>query len=151
MTDLPNLASITDHVRPINAGASVVGVHFIGATPVFVLGEEALLVADKDNERRVPAHGGAILASVSDGHRIVTGGDDGKVMATTLQGAEQIAEDPQKRWIDQLALASDGSVAYSAGKTAFVRPRKGEQRVWEAPSTVGGLAFAPKGFRLAVA
>jgi WD40 repeat protein len=94
---------------------------------------------------------GAILASVSDGHRIVTGGDDGKVMATTAQGAEQIAVDPNKRWVDQLALASDGSIAYSAGKTAFVRPRKGEQRSWEAPSTVGGLAFAPKGFRLAVA
>src|SRR5690349_2589413 len=106
------------------------------------MGEEALLFADKDDERRVAVHSGAILASVSDGQRIVTGGDDGKVMATTLQGTEQTAADPKKRWIDQLALASDGSVAYSAGKTAFVRPRKfskdlGEERVWEAPSTVG--------------
>jgi WD40 repeat protein len=151
MTDVPNLPSITDHVRPVNAGASVVGVHFVGPTPVFVLGEEALLFADKDDERRVPVHGGAILASVSDGHRIVTGGDDSKVAATTLHGVEQIAEDAKKRWIDHLALAPDGSVAYSAGKTAFVRPRKGEARSWEAPSTVGGLAFSPKGFRLAVA
>ena len=148
---LPNLPSITDHVRSVSAGAPVVGVHFIGATPVFVLGEEALLFSDQDNGRRVQVHGGAILASISDGHRIVTGGDDGKVMATTLQGTEQIAADPKKRWVDQLALASDGSVAYSAGKTAFVHPRKGEVRSWEAPSTVGGLAFAPKGFRLAVA
>jgi WD40 repeat protein len=68
-----------------------------------------------------------------------------------LQGTEQMAADAKRRWIDQLALASDGSVAYSAGKTAFVRPRKGEERSWEAPSTIGGLAFAPKGFRLAVA
>src|SRR6185312_10988273 len=110
-----------------------------------------LLFAEKDDERRVAVHAGAILASVSDGHRIVTGGDDSKVMATTAQGVEQIAADPKKRWIDRLALASDGSVAYSAGKTAFVRPRKSEERAWEAPSTVGGLAFAPKGFRLAVA
>jgi WD40 repeat protein len=77
-------------------------------------------------------------------------------MATTAQGVEQIAADPKKRWVDQLALASDGSIAYSAGKAAFVRPHKfskdsGEERAWEAPSTVGGLAFAPKGFRLAVA
>ena len=28
---------------------------------------------------------------------------------------------------------------------------KGEQRTFEAPSTVAGLAFAPKGFRLAIA
>ncbi len=31
------------------------------------------------------------------------------------------------------------------------KPRKGEQRRFEAPSTVGGLAFAPKGLRLAIA
>jgi WD40 repeat protein len=41
-------------------------------------------------------------------------------------------------------------MAWSAGKTAFVRTKKGEKTL-EVPSTVGGLAFAPKGFRLAVA
>jgi WD40 repeat protein len=130
----------------------VVGVHFIGGTPVFVLGDEALLFAPEDAEKRVPVHGGAILASVSDGHRILTGGDDGRVVETTLDGApREIAADPKQRWIDQLALAGDGSFAYSAGKTAYVQPKKGEARSMEAPSTVAGLAFAPKGFRLAVA
>src|ERR1700686_4888031 len=43
------------------------------------------------------------------------------------------------------------SVAWSAGKEAFVQSRKGEPRRLEAPSTVGGLAFAPKGLRLAIA
>jgi len=42
-------------------------------------------------------------------------------------------------------------VAWSAGKDALVQPRKGEPRKLEAPSTVGGLAFAPKGLRLAIA
>jgi WD40 repeat protein len=42
-------------------------------------------------------------------------------------------------------------VAWSAGKTAFVRSGKGEEKSFEAPSTVGGLAFAPKGLRLAIA
>jgi WD40 repeat protein len=40
-------------------------------------------------------------------------------------------------------------VAWSAGKSAFVRAK--ELREFEAPSTVGGLAFLPKGLRLAVA
>ena len=53
------------------------------------------------------------------------------------------------RWIDHLALGPDGAVAWSAGKTAFVQAK--ELREFEAPSTVGGLAFLPKGFRLAVA
>jgi WD40 repeat protein len=149
---MSDLSSITDHVRPITAGAPVVGIHFIGATPVFVLGDEALLFAPEEGERRVAVHGGAILASVCDGHRILTGGDDGRVVETTLDGApREIAADPKKRWIDQLALAGDGGFAWSAGKTAHVQPKKGAARSMEAPSTVAGLAFAPKGFRLAVA
>jgi WD40 repeat protein len=149
----PNLPSLTDRLRTISAGAGVVGVHFLGETPVFVLGEEALLFAPHEGDNvRLPIHGGAILASASDGTRILTGGDDGRLMATSADGkAEEVAADPKKRWIDQVALGPDGAVAWSAGKTAFVRPNKGDERSFEAPSTVAGLAFAPKGFRLAVA
>ena len=39
------IPSLADRVRPIEAGAPVVGVHFFGRTPVFVLGEEHLLFA----------------------------------------------------------------------------------------------------------
>src|SRR6476646_12304177 len=74
-------------VRAIEAGAAVVGVHFLGATAVFVLGEEALLFASDDGERRVAIHAGGILTSASDGARIVTGGDDGRLVATTADGA----------------------------------------------------------------
>jgi WD40 repeat protein len=47
-------------------------------------------------------------------------------------------------------VAPDGTIAWSAGKQAFVRTAKGQQML-ELPSTVGGLAFAPKGLRLAIA
>jgi hypothetical protein len=33
------LPSLAERVRAIDTGAPVVGVHFLGATPVFVLGE----------------------------------------------------------------------------------------------------------------
>ena len=62
-----------------------------------------------------------------------------------------VATDPKRRWIDRVAFGPDGIVAWSAGKEAFVTPRTGEPRRLEVPSTVGGLAFAPKGVRLAVA
>ena len=48
-----------------------------------------------------------------------------------------------------MAITND-SVAWSSGKQAFVRTAKGD-RTLELPSSVGGLAFAPKGFRLAIA
>jgi WD40 repeat protein len=146
-----SMPSLADRVRPITAGGTIVGVHFLGKTPVFVLGEEALLFAG-ENERRVAIHAGGILASASDGKRIVTGGDDGTLVATEDSGEHRIlATDDKKRWIDQIALGPDGAVAWSAGKTAHVLTKKGEPRSLEAPSTVAGLAFAPKGFRLGVA
>jgi WD40 repeat protein len=145
--------SIAERIRAIDAGAPVVGVHFLGDTAVFVLAEEALLFACSDGEtRRVAAHGGAILASAADAQRILTAGDDGKLAATDAKGDNTvIATDSKGRWIDHVAIAPDGAIAWSASKTVFVRTAKGEERLLEVPSTVGGLAFAPKGFRLAIA
>lgn len=144
--------SITDRIRPVKADAPVVAAHFLKGTPVFVLGEETLLFAREDGEQRIAAHTGGILEAASDNNRIVTAGDDGRVVATDAAGVvTEIAADARKRWIDHVALGPDGAVAWSAGKTAYVRTGKGEERSFEAPSTVAGLAFAPKGFRLAVA
>jgi WD40 repeat protein len=150
-TQIPT-PSLADRVRSVNAGAAVVGAHFLGSTPVFVLGEEALLFAGDAGERRIAIHAGAILNSACDGKPLISGGDDGKLIETTSDGQHRaLASDEKKRWVDQAALGPDGAVAWSAGKTAHVRTRKGELRVFDAPSTVAGLAFAPKGFRLAVA
>jgi WD40 repeat protein len=154
MSDAPaNTASVADRVRPVAAGAPVVGVHFLETKTVFVLGDEAvLMVAEDGAEQRLPVHGGGILASAADGRRVVTGGDDGKVVATTASGAISVAAtDSKRRWIDHVALGPDGAVAWSAGKMAFVRTGKGDERSLEMPSTPGALAFAPKGLRLAIA
>lgn len=144
--------SVADRVRPIATGAPVVAVRFVGDTAAFVLGEEALLLADAAGERRVDVHAGGILATAGDGKRIVSGGDDGKVVATMADGTStQIAKDPKGRWIDQVALGPDGAVAWSAGKSVFVQSSKGETRSIDVVSSAGGLAFAPKGFRIAIA
>ncbi len=49
-----------------------------------------------------------------------------------------------------MALHPDGGVAFAAGKRVVARDAKGREKVFEAPSTARGLAFAPKGYRLAV-
>ena len=145
--------SVVDRTRPVDAGAPVVAVKFLGRTAAFVLGEETvLLVPDQGDEQRVAAHSGGILAAASDGGRLITGGDDGKVVATSPEGETvTVATDDKHRWIDHVAAGPDGAVAWSAGKTAFVRTGKGDTKSLDVASTVGGLAFAPKGLRLAVA
>jgi WD40 repeat protein len=149
-TEIP---SVVQRTRPVAAGAQVVGAYFLKTTAVFALGDEALLfAAGAGDPQRVAVHGGGILAVASDGERIVTAGDDGKIVSTTAgMTATPVAEDPKHRWIDHVAIAPDGTIAWSAGKEAFVQSRKGEPRMIVAQSSVGGLAFAPKGLRLAIA
>ena len=152
MTDTGATAALSARLRPVEAGGLVVATHFLESTAAIVLGEEALLLVARNGEtHRSPVHAGAILSSASDGEGVVTGGDDGKVIATDGAGRSTlIAVDPKRRWVDRVAAAS-GAVAWSAGRQVFVRTRKGEERTLEVPSSVGGLAFAPKGFRLAIA
>ena len=154
MTDTrSNIASVVDRTRPLKLGAPAVDVRFLGDTAAFVLGEEAVVLLPRQGEeKRVAVHGGAILCVAADDDRIITGGDDGKVAATDAKGeTTTIATDAKRRWIDHVAVGPDGALAWSAGKTASVRSGKGVERALEAPSTVGALAFLPKGYRLAIA
>jgi len=148
-----SIASVTDQVRPVQIGAPVIAVHFLGETAAFVGAEENVFLVDGQGEvTPVSVHGGGILCAASDGARLVMGGDDGKLVSLDSKGEVTVlATDAKRRWIDNVALHPDGAFAWSAGKTAFVRSGKNEEKSFDAPSTVGGLAFAPKGLRLAVA
>jgi WD40 repeat protein len=149
----PSIVSITERVRALPVGRPATAVHFLGDTAVFVGAEESAVMVDETGAvSTIAIHGGAILCAASDGKRIVTGGDDGKLVELDAKGAVTVlTTDPKRRWIDNVALHSDGTVAWSAGKTALVRGGKGEEKSFDAPTTVGGLAFAPKGLRVAVA
>src|SRR5882672_12147512 len=154
MTDTRDpIPSVVDRTKPVAAGGPVVAAHFLGRRAVFALGEEALLfVAPDGAEQRVAAHAGGILSVAADGTRILTGGDDGKAVATNAKGeSETLATDAKHRWIDRIALGPDGAIAWSAGKQAFMRSAKGEIKSLDLPSSAGGLTFSPKGLRVAVA
>jgi len=155
--DSSSIASLTDRVRPLALGMPVTSVHFLSDHAAFVGGEEKVaLVNAKGEVSEVAVHSGGILSAACDGARLVMGGDDGKVVALNAKAeVTLLVTDAKRRWIDAVALHPDGAFAWSAGKTAFVKSgRKGEkneEKSIEVPSTVGGLAFAPKGLRLAIA
>jgi WD40 repeat protein len=150
MSDAGPVASITERVRGVSPDAPVIAAHFLGQTAAFVLAEEAVMLVDDAGERRAVPHGGGILCAAATPREVVTGGDDGRVMATDAQGeTRELGRDEKRRWIDQVAATSD-AVAWSAGKSVCVSSG-GETRILEVSSSAGGLAFAPKGFRLAIA
>jgi len=147
--------SIADRVRTIEAGDAVVAATFLGAVPVFALGEGELLFASADAPRRVAAHrGGVILCGASDGEYLLTGGDDGRVVETAADGTPREMFAAGKAWVDTVALGPNGARAWSSGRIVTVDLGKEnlgkERKTLQAPSTPGGLAFAPKGLRLAV-
>ena len=146
------LTSLTDQVVPVDAGAEVVGIAWLGGTAAFALADGAVLLANQEGDpRRVAAHPeGAVLLAAGDGKRLVTGGDDGRLVATAPDGGTTpLAE--TAGWVDALALHPSGAVAYASGRSVTALDDKGRAKSWTAPSTARGLAFAPKGYRLAVA
>jgi WD40 repeat protein len=148
-----SIVSVTDKVKSVSLGMPAAAVHYLGDRAAFVGTEDSVAFVDNEGDvAKVEVTNGGILSDVADGTRILMGCDNGQVVTLDKKGETSVlATDPKRRWIDNVALHGDGAIAWSVGKTAFVRPPKGEEKSLEVPSTVGGLAFAPKGLRLAIA
>ncbi|GGF04955.1 WD40 repeat domain-containing protein [Stappia taiwanensis] len=140
-------------LAPYEFGGFVVAAGFLGQTPAFALGDGTVRLFPDGAERSVEVHQGGLLAACrsQDGAALITGGDDGLVRRTATDGpVETLAELPRK-WIDIVAAGPQGAVGFASGRNAHVRLSSGELRDFSAARAVGGLAFAPKGLRLAVA
>ncbi len=146
------VSSLTSEVRPIEAGAHVTAVAFLGATPVLALGDGSVVVVGASDEKRIGVYeDGAILVAAQAGKRLVTGGGDGRVYAFDADGSYEELADEKGKWIDALIGRDDFSIAWSTGRQVRARDPKGVVKSFTAPSSVRGLAYAPKGYRLAIA
>ena len=88
MTDAQATASLTQHARLFDAGAHVVAAAFVGGAPALALADGAVLIGEPEEQKRVAAHpDAAILTAISDGKTLLTGGDDGRVVAIQADGA----------------------------------------------------------------
>ncbi|GGE53266.1 hypothetical protein GCM10007276_32890 [Agaricicola taiwanensis] len=149
---LPSGDSLTQFIRPIEAGAHVTAAAFLGEVTLFALGDGTVVRFDGETEERLTVHpDGAVLLAASNGRRLVTGGDDGRVVEVLADGQTNVLAETGGKWIDALALGQDGALAWSAGKVVTARDSRGWTASIESRSAVRGLAFAPKGFQLAIA
>jgi WD40 repeat protein len=120
--------------------------------PVFALGDGALHWGE---EVVRDAHDGAILAAAvhPSGAGVLTGGDDGRLMWSTREESRLLLEMPG-RWIEALAVSQEsGLIAAAGGKTVVVLDAANPdfRREFAHPASVAGVAFDPKGRRLASA
>ena len=142
-------SSLAQHAVSFDAGAHVVAAAFLEGAPALALADGIVLIGDPEEQKRVVVHpDAAILAAISDGKTLLTGGDDGRVVAVKADGGFDDIADEKGRWIDALALRGK-ACAWSAGKQVHARDETGAVKTWSGPSTVRGLAFQPKGFRVA--
>jgi hypothetical protein len=149
MTEDEAATSLAEHVLLFDAGAHVVTAAFLGEAPALALADGAVLIGEPDEQNRVEAHtDAAILTAVGDGKTILTGGDDGRVVAIGADANLSEIAHEKGRWIDALAMRGS-AYAWSAGKQVSARDEAGSVRTWGAPSSVRGLTFQPKGYRLA--
>ncbi len=140
------------HVTLLIAGAPVATAGFLGKIPALALDDGTVLLVTPGGQRRITAHPGAsILVAVASGDKFITGGDDGRVVAVSADGAVQEIADEKGKWIDALDARDDGSIAWSSGKNVRSRDPAGGIKTLTAPSSVRGLAFMAKGYRLAIA
>jgi WD40 repeat protein len=144
--------SLCDAVAAIDAGEHVVAVAFLGADCLFALSHGIVLRHDgSGSQTRIAAHAeGAVLCAASDARRLVTGGDDGRLVETLASGVTRTLAEEDGRWIDAVTLRADGALAWTAGRHVRARSAAGQTNALELPSTSRGVAFLPKGYRLAV-
>ncbi|MBK8457509.1 MAG: WD40 repeat domain-containing protein [Phyllobacteriaceae bacterium] len=137
-------------VAPLDLDGPCLAVAFLGDAPHFALAEGTVHWLDA-GRKQAKLHDGLLCAALApDGGALVTGGEDGKVMRLAAGVAAEIGSTPRK-WVSAVAAGSNGAMAWAAGRDAVVRTADGVVKTFTHPRSVEGLAFAPKGLRLAVA
>ncbi|WP_193174856.1 WD40 repeat domain-containing protein [Oricola nitratireducens] len=138
-------------VAPLDLDGYCLFASFIGEVPVYALADGTVHRLD-NGHIAVQMHDGLTCAALSlDRKALITGGEDGLVRALNKGGTAGEVGSAGKKWITALATGPQGAVAFSAGKTAWVRLSDGTEKEITEERSIEGLAFAPKGLRLATA
>ncbi|MFZ2102376.1 MAG: WD40 repeat domain-containing protein [Oricola sp.] len=138
-------------VAPLDLDGFCLFATFIGEVPVYALADGMVHRLDHGHVA-LQMHDGLTCAALSqDGKALITGGEDGLVRAMNAQGDAGDVGSTGKKWVTALATGPQGAVAYAAGKTAFVKLNDGTVKEFTEERSIEGLAFAPKGMRLATA
>lgn len=138
-------------VAPLDLEGHCLYARFIRGVPFFALADGTIHRLDNGHQTST-AHDGLLSATLTlDGKALVTGGEDGRVCQTASDGTvTELAKIPRK-WITAVASGPGGTVGFASGRMAWVRTSNGKVQEFPQERSVEGVAFAPKGQRLAIA
>jgi WD40 repeat protein len=143
--------------RSASFDAWVVAAIPLGAGAAFALADGSIRLMDEAGAvRTVAAHDGACLAAVADADGgVLSGGDDGRLVATGPDGTVTELSRFKGKWVEHVAAhpglrGKGGFRAAAAGRQVHVW-RDGRARVLDHPATVAGVATDAKGRRIAAA
>ncbi len=123
---------------------------FIDNKPAFI-SVEGLIVFLNPTPQTIEVHQGIISSYFShDNTAIITGGEDGKACQTTSDGQTKVLGKQERKWISHVAFGPQKIFAFASSRLTSVNIGKEQQQLTHERS-VEGLAFAPKGLRLAIA
>ncbi len=142
---------LTEHVRSFETQSYVLAAAFLNGIATFALADGAVLSGEPGAMQRELQHEAGMLTAIADRERLITGGEDGKVIQRKAGGGTETLADRKGKWIDALALGPAGATAWAAGKSVSARSARGIVKTIAANSTPQGLAFRPKGYQLAMA
>ncbi|WP_208436239.1 WD40 repeat domain-containing protein [Bartonella phoceensis] len=123
---------------------------FINKKPAFV-SVEGFIVFFNQTPQIIEVHQGTVSSHFApDNTAIITGGEDGKACQTTADGHTQILGQQKRKWISSVAFGPQKVFAFASSRLTLVNVGKDLQELIH-ERNVEGLAFAPKGLRLAIA
>ena len=138
-------------VAPLDLDGHCVAAAFLGEVPHFALADGSVHRLDGGHKQTV-VHDGLLCAAHDPvARRLITGGEDGKVCAVSPDGSATVLAEEGRKWVTAAAAGPQGAIAYAIGRDAHVILPDGRKRTFSHPRSVEGIAFAPKGMRIAVA
>ena len=143
-----------DRGPTIDLASHPIAAVFLGEVALFATAEGAIVAATRSGgeEGREIVHGDGILfaAAPRGAEGLVTLGENGRLRRVGLDAAEDI-DGGDGKWPSALATGPEGAIAVAAGKRVTVHVPGKPARARDIGAMVSGLAFAPKGLRLAAA
>ena len=138
-------------VAPVEVDGFVVRAGYLKDTAFFASGEGDIVLSGQGETKLKPHKAGLLAAEPTiDGKGLITSGDDGCIFLSAADGSSECVAERPRKWIDLIAAGPSGALAFASGRTAWVRFADGREKEIAHERAVGGLAFAPKGMRLAV-